>query len=162
MSDLSAPSYNRIILTGVVQASRLYSHADGRQVFRFTLGTRRLRMDEQGEKFLGWDWHHCQISGPKQCEKAAEHIKRGSWLHLEGNVKYDEQFRNTPQYVRRATVKVEYWQPIKEGDVDARPDVREVEARNLPGSEEILKVQQGWDDLMDHKDTGVDSRETRS
>lgn len=161
MDELEAPSYNRIILTGLVFSSRMYSHADGRRVFRFTLGTRRLRMDEYGQTFLGWDMHQCQISGDKQCAKAMEFIRKNAWLHLEGNMKYDEKFQNTPQYVRRATVKVEYWQPIKAGEGGA-PKVEEFDSASTPATEQIKKAQAEWDAMLQNKATGTDERDTRS
>lgn len=161
-NEPKAPTYNRLILTGVIRSSKVVRNGSDFETFRFVLGTRRLSTAPDGNMYLGWDWHFCTIRGPKQCAKAYEDIRRGAWVTLEGNIKYIERDQRTENYKRDAWVLVEYWQLLKPAGADADlPTMIERASIHRP-PKDLAGVESRWDERSEMGGINNDQKETRS
>lgn len=85
-------SINKVILMGTVGADPQTGFTnDGRAYARFTLATGKRFADKNTGKYVEeTDWHMCSAFG-RRAEIIAEHVRKGTQMYVEGEIRYYQQ-----------------------------------------------------------------------
>lgn len=79
-------SVNRVILVGHLgRDPELRFYADGTPMTRISLATSETRKGPNGEKQARTEWHRISFFG-KTAETAAEYLKKGALIYVEGRI----------------------------------------------------------------------------
>lgn len=83
-------SLNKVILLGNVGKDPETRYMpSGEALCTFSMATTEVWKDKQGQKQERTDWHRVEFFG-RQAEVAAEYLKKGNPVYIEGRVQYDQ------------------------------------------------------------------------
>jgi single-stranded DNA-binding protein len=148
---ISGPSYNRVILIGLVGRIQVVQLTNEKEFCRLGIGTRRNIVNEHGAIRTILDWHMVTLWGSdKVVNEISKVIKKGDYILIEGHLRYNDKGRQQGKtsFSRFTDIIVEYWQKIQDGTTLSEPPGRLTASLrdNIP--ETITEIHDGFDDII--------------
>lgn len=138
---------NKVILMGRIGKDAEVFHFDnGSSVAKFSLATTDYWRDAQGEKKEKTQWHNVALFG-KYADKAAQHLKKGAGVLIEGKIEYREYEKDGQK--RYATeIKAESYQMVAwVKDESQQPESKPSQSTIPIQSPQIIPLHEAEEDL---------------